>query len=345
MSNAQMHIISFGSTELARSYAGFCRPFVLWVLVLDRKWKGAFDHDFKESKNERKCMRSIPYWPVNFTSFIRKWKKGSSGLFLYSKLATSCGRCSIFPLWNTLLIWWQAQTVIPKTLSPIFVLCSDAVSQDRNSLIPMMSANNAPVHRRPLTKLAQKYGPFKERDDAAKWPQIARYTKGYKSGLTPVSPYRQTDRRKRKRDKRLMHDWQRKNIGHGLPLDYVRAVRAYVPTCEEDIGGSPWPKVDLGNQIHPLLFNWETIDNFQKDHPPILIGEGYDGYYLVSLKTMFGSNSLLMKLNFLQANNPIIAAALHPSLQLATRLLDNAHTWAWYVSINQSSHTKQLQED
>jgi hypothetical protein len=148
----------------------------------------------------------------------------------------------------------------------------------------MMSANNAPVNRRPLTKLAKKYGPFKDRQDVARWPKIARYTKGYKSGLTPVSPRRLIDGRHRTRMKRMMRDWQQKRFGHGLPLGYLQAVRAYAPTCEEDSGGSPWPKIDLGNQIHPLFLNWETMDNFQKDHPPVLTGEGHDGHYLVSSK-------------------------------------------------------------
>ncbi|KFY13370.1 hypothetical protein V492_03323 [Pseudogymnoascus sp. VKM F-4246] len=172
-----------------------------------------------------------------------------------------------------------------------------------------MAAKDPTIPKRPLTEFAQRYGVFK--NETA--PQIVNALQGYKSGHTPVSAYKPGESETRTRWKRVIRTHQLQ-LNSGFPTNFLRALKAYVPTAEADFAGV-WEKTNLENSIHPLIakHQWETLSGCSKQYPPQLLGDGLSG--------------------FLVASNPIVWEALEPVLKLTTRYLDNAHLWPWWDAL------------
>ncbi|OBT69222.1 hypothetical protein VE03_01844 [Pseudogymnoascus sp. 23342-1-I1] len=168
-----------------------------------------------------------------------------------------------------------------------------------------MAAKNQTGLGLPLTKFAQKYGVYKQRSKVAQ-----EILQGYKSGHTPVSPSRADESLGRKRWKDEIKKHQLKTTG-GFPIEWARALRAYVPTASTDFA-SDWEKAELHNPIHPLFeqSEWETLDGCLMNFPPPLFSNG-----------------------FMVAENEIVWEALKPVLQLTTQYLLNAHLWPWWDAL------------
>lgn len=128
-------------------------------------------------------------------------------------------------------------------------------------------ANNQDQPRPPPTKLARKYGVYKNPDR----PSTVGMLQGYKSGLTPTSPYRADESTMRTMWKELIGTWQYYEF-RGFPVPWIRALRAYLPTADDDFAGD-WTVAQLANPIHPLIgyAQWETLDNCLKNYPPPVI--------------------------------------------------------------------------
>lgn len=142
-----------------------------------------------------------------------------------------------------------------------------------------MATNDPTRPRQPLTKFAQKYGVFK---DTSK-PYIIDLLQGYKSGHTPISAYSEGE-------SCLRSEWKSKIAGYqefrhgGFPVDWIRALRAYIPTADIDFA-SDWTKSELHNAIHPLIDKdqWETLDGCLQSYPPPMVGDGFSGFMVVSV--------------------------------------------------------------
>lgn len=74
-------------------------------------------------------------------------------------------------------------------------------------------------------------------------------------------------------------------------MEWMRALRAYVPTADEDFA-SDWAKIELNNPIHPLFDfdQWETLDACIKSYPPPVIGDGHPGFMVVSEPLFCGND-------------------------------------------------------
>lgn len=148
-------------------------------------------------------------------------------------------------------------------------------------MIPIikMAADNQNIHRPPLSEFAQKYGVSKDKSSI----NIQDTFQGYKSGHTPTSPPWEGESDERKRWKYDISHHQRRRLG-GFSLEWVRALRAYLPTASTDFG-SDWEKAELRNPIHPLFgfSEWETVAGCLMNYPPPLIGNGLHGFLVVSV--------------------------------------------------------------
>lgn len=141
-----------------------------------------------------------------------------------------------------------------------------------------MAANNQDKPRPPLTKLARKYGVYNNQY----FPENVSMFQGYKSGLTPISPHREDDSGPRRWWKGQIASYQFLEF-KGFPTEWIRALRAYVPTAHDDFAGD-WTVAQLDNPIHPLMagVQWETLETCLMNYPSILLDEER-GFMLVSV--------------------------------------------------------------
>lgn len=153
------------------------------------------------------------------------------------------------------------------------------ISKNHISPIIIMPTDNPAKPKRPLSKFALKYGPYPKNGQK---PDFYKLLKGYRSGFTPVSPNKTADRERRRRWKNAVR-LQQLILTNKIPLSEIRAIGAYAPTAEEDLGVN-WEPTKLKNPIHPLFakHNWERMPDYIKHYPPILIGDGHSGHFLVS---------------------------------------------------------------
>lgn len=155
-------------------------------------------------------------------------------------------------------------------------------------MIPIlnMAADNQNIHRQPLSEFAQKYGASKDKSSTNAQDTF----QGYKSGHTPNSPPWAGESDRRKRWKLDISGHQRYMLG-GFPLELVRALRAYIPTASSDFA-SDWEKAELHNPIHPLfeLSEWETVAGCLSNYPPPLVGNGLNGFLVVSVPLLVESS-------------------------------------------------------
>lgn len=135
---------------------------------------------------------------------------------------------------------------------------------------------NGPI--RPLTEFAQKYGIYK-----GGMRGVPNVLQGYKSGHTPISARRADESLARRRWKDALAEYHSYTL-KGFPMEWARALRAYIPTANTDFAGD-WPKAELGNPIHPLidLRQWETLNGCLMNYPPPCMGNGLPDLMVVSV--------------------------------------------------------------